>query len=407
MCFSESGVELTLRQVLLPLWNAYSFFVTYANIYEWSPKEQFEEPVAELDRWILSVTGKLVEDVQEALDRYDLSCAANLFQPCVDRLTNWYIRRSRRRFWSDEESLDRQQAFETLYRVLKVMSKVIAPFMPFLAEQLWQNLHLASDEQSVHLSAFPEPFTRDLALEQAHEGAQLAVKLAHALRKGIKIKVRQPLSKVSVIASDPLIRERIASVGHIIKEEINVKEIEFSDDEHAFVTLKAKPNFRVLGKKVGKRMGAVQRAIEHLPYSKLNEFLEKKALSLHLEEGGRVELVEEDIEVTRIVRDGLAALHEGGITVVLDAALTEELLIEGFAREVINKLNTMRREMQLDVTDRIAVSIDVSEKARAWIESWLDYIQEETLARSVEFSANGGQQWDLNGERAVIEIQKV
>jgi isoleucyl-tRNA synthetase len=407
MCFSESGVELTLRQVLLPLWNAYSFFITYARIYGWEAPKSFEQPVAELDRWMLSITGKLVAEVEDSLDRYDLSTAANLFQPFMDRLTNWYIRRSRRRFWSDEDSQDRREAFETLYRVLVALSKVVAPFAPFISETFWQNL--SSTPESVHLAQYPsrEEFVRDRALEKAHEGAQLVVKLAHALRKGLKIKVRQPLAKAFIVTADSEISHLLKTVESVISEEINVKGIEFSEDEHQFVTFKAKPNFRVLGKKVGPKMRAVQHAIDRLPYSKLQEFMEKGILSLHLEQGGRVELSKEDIEIVRSVRDGVVAMHEGGLTVALEVSLNEDLIVEGFAREVVNTLNTMRREADFSVTDRITVCIKTSQKAKEWVEAWMPYIQEETLATSITFGENSGQSWDLNGEMATIAIKRV
>jgi len=406
MCFAESGVELTLRQVLLPLWNAYSFFVTYANIYHYEPPKTFSEPAAELDRWLLSITGKLIKEVEEALSHYDLSTATGCFQPFVDQLTNWYIRRSRRRFWSDEATVDRQQAFDTLYRVLVAVSQVIAPFAPFASELIWKNLTAL---ESVHLSSFPlsGEFSRDHDLEKAHAAAQQAVKLAHALRKGMKIKVRQPLAKGFVATSDSKLKTLLATVLRIIEEEINVKGIELIDDEQRFVTFKAKPNFRILGKKVGSRMRAVQHAIERLPRSKLQEFMDEGKLSLHLDEGGRIELAAEDLEIVREVRDGVVAMHEGGITVALEVGLNEELMVEGFAREVVNKLNTMRREQNLNVTDRITVAIDLSDKAKAWMQAWMPYIQEETLATTIAFEKNNGQEWDLNGERAVIAIIKV
>ena len=328
LCFSEAGVELVLRQVFFPLWNAVSFFVTYARIYSWepfaklaicevpangrasistkpivvtmgeerselchrrheqsavasfakgscTPPSTFAHPKAEIDRWLLSITAKLIADVEEDLDRYDLSTASLRLQPFVDHLTNWYIRRSRRRFWSDEDSQDRREAFETLYQVLMAFSKVAACLSPFTMELIWQTLRAPSDPESVHLSRYPQKnaFPRDLELEAAHGAAQLVVRLAHALRKSLKLKVRQPLPKAFVVTPDTNTRQLLASVKGIIADEINVKEIDFSDDEHPFVTLKAKPNFRVLGKRLGSRMPAVQHALEHLHYSKLQELL--------------------------------------------------------------------------------------------------------------------------------------
>ena len=352
------------------------------------------------------MTAKLVADITKAMDKYDLSTATDFLAPFVDHLTNWFIRRSRRRFWADEESQDRREAFETLYRVLVTFTKILAPFAPFATELLWQNLKREGQALSVHLDEFPAEnvFPRDEALEAAHEAAQKAVKLAHALRKGLKLKVRQPLAKAFIVTKDAKLRDLLTSVEAIIADEINVKRLEFGDDEQKFVSIKAKPNFRVLGKKVGPRMKSVQHALEHLPHSKLQEFLITGVLSLHLEEGGRIELTSEDIEVTREVHEGVVAVHEEGLTVALEVALDEALLAEGFAREVINKLNTMRREADLVVTDRIHVSIDTTERARQWIEEWMPHIKEETLALSITFEKTSGEWWDLNGERAVISL---
>lgn len=408
LCFSEAGVELTLRQVFLPVWNAVSFFVTYARIYQWAPPTTYARPKAELDRWILSVTAKLVSDVEEALDRYDLSGAASRLQPFVDHLTNWYIRRSRRRFWSDEDSEDRRQAFETLYQVLMTFAKIAAPFAPFTMELVWQTLKRREDPESVHLTRYPrkDVFPRDEALEGAHEAAQLVVKLAHALRKNMKLKVRQPLSKAFVVTADPRLRALLISVKEIIADEINVKSVDFSDDEHPFVTLKAKPNFRILGKRVGSRMPAVHHALEHLHFTKLRDLLDHGSLTIHLEDGSRVEVSKDEVEVVRLVRDSVVAMHEQGMTVALEVGLDEALLAEGLAREVVNKLNTMRRDQDLAVTDRIKATIQTTDRARIAIEPYLPYIKEETLTTSLTFAPTNGTEWDLNGEPAVIMIAK-
>jgi isoleucyl-tRNA synthetase len=408
LCFSEAGVELTLRQVLLPLWNAVSFFVTYARIYRWEPPAAYSAPEEELDRWILSVTTKLVCDVEAALDRYDISKASALLQPFVDHLTNWYIRRSRRRFWSDSDSPDRQQAFETLYQVLMTFSKVMAPFVPFTAELVWQTLRTSHDAESVHLSRYPaiDIFPRDHRLEAAHEAAQTVVTLAHALRKTLKLKVRQPLPRAFIVTTDAAVRDLLSSVQGIIADEINVKRIELSDDEHIFVSLKAKPNFRVLGKRVGHRMPAVQHALEHLHYSKLRELLDRGVVALHLDDSTRLEVTKDEVDVVRVVRDSVVAMHEEGMTVALDVALDEALLAEGLVREVVNKLNTMRRDHDLAVTDRITVVIQTTPAAQAAIEAHLAYVMDETLATSIQFGQTAGTTWDLNGEPTVIAIVK-
>jgi isoleucyl-tRNA synthetase len=219
--------------------------------------------------------------------------------------------------------------------------------------------------------------------------------------------VRQPLSKAFVVIADATTRNLLSSVKGIIAEEINVKEVDFSDDEHPFVTLKAKPNFRVLGKRLGSRMPVVHHALEHLHYSKLQELLEHGTVVLHLEDGDRVAVSKEEVEVVRLVRDSVVAMHESGMTVALEVALDEALLAEGLAREVVNKLNTMRRDHDLAVTDRIVVYIQTSDRAKSVLEPFLPYIQEETLATSIVFGpAVKGTEWDLNGEPSVIAISK-
>ena len=404
LCFSEKGVELTLRQLLLPLWNAVSFFVTYANMYQWEPSETVAKD--ELDRWIVSMTEALARNIENSMEQYDVCGAVSQLQPFVDQLTNWYIRRSRRRFWSDEDSQDRRDAFATLYYVLHSFAKIAAPFMPFTAELIWQALKAKGESLSVHFETYPpeKSGSRDPSLEKAHSAAQEAVKLVHALRKGLKIKVRQPLAKAFIVTTDQAKRQLLASMSTIIAQEINVKEIVFGDDEHQFVTLKAKPNFRVLGKRIGSRMRAVQASLDHLPFAKLQEFLEEKHLMIHLDEGGVVELGEGDVEVVRSVREGVVAMCENGITVALEVALDEALLAEGFAREVVNKLNTMRREQGLDVSDRIRVIMQTTPQGKEWIESWRSYIQEETLTTSLSFGETTGTEWDVNGEKTTMSI---
>ncbi len=409
MCFSEAGVELTLRGTLLPFWNAVSFFITYARIYSWKLPEKFSEPVAELDRWILSVTAKLSSDVAEALDRYDLSAATQHLQPYVDHLTNWYIRRSRRRFWSSEDNQDRREAFETLYRVLKTCTQILAPFAPFIAELVWQHLKGISDVESVHHSHFPSSdiYKRDIDLEKAHSLAMAVVQMAHALRKNLKLKVRQPLSKAFIACAEVADRKLLETVTDIISEEINVKEVVFAEDEHSFVNLKAKPNFRELGKRFGKRLPAVQHALEHVAYVKLQEFMHTGCISIHLEEGGKVDLHQTEVEVVRVVREGVVAMHERGMTVALDITLNDKLLEEGLAREIVNKLNTMRREHGLAVTDRIDVTFDSTEKVLSCIEAYRAHICEEALVHQLTFGTCEGEQWDLNGEMAQIRIERI
>ncbi|MBI3236657.1 MAG: isoleucine--tRNA ligase, partial [Chlamydiales bacterium] len=252
--FSERGVELILRQVLIPFWNAFVFLSTYARIYGFKPQERvFKEPKAEIDRWILSVLQKLILDVTQEMERYELSRVSAPIVVFIEQLTNWYIRRNRSRFWSEEATEDRREAFETLYTVLLQLTKITAPLIPFLSEEIYQHLKRPEDPASVHLTDFPL-FEKKNRCEQLEEEMALVLKvvgLGHSLRKEHKLKVRHPLAKAHVVSSNPLILESLNLQKNLIADELNVKEIILEKEEAAFVQLVAKPNFRTLGKKVG------------------------------------------------------------------------------------------------------------------------------------------------------------
>jgi isoleucyl-tRNA synthetase len=407
LCFAESGVELVLRQVLIPLWNAYSFFITYARIYDWKPQPVPSKPEAMIDQWVLSVLNKLIEDVEKGMDEYDLSKAVEPFIGFIDQLTNWYIRRSRRRFWEEKQSLDRDQAFSTLYHVLMELTKIAAPYVPFMSEAIYLNLRQNQMPDSVHLCDFPHYHMerRDKSLEQAMSAVQETVSLGHALRKENKLKVRQPLPAVHIASGDDQVLLFLRDQQHLIADELNVKNVIFSTDEKQFVTLKAKPNFRVLGKKVGKLMKAAQAIIDAFDQKQLNVLENGGAVSLTLN-GEKVLLTPEDVQVERHVKEGLVAATSDSITIALDTALTEDLLIEGMAREVINKINTMRREEGFAVTDRIRVTLQTTERVQKCFEKFGETICGEVLAVSIAFAPCEGTEWDLNGEPAVIALNK-
>ncbi len=409
ICFSEAGVELVLKQVLIPLWNAYSFFLTYARLYNFRPKneEAPEKPESTMDRWILSMTEKLIHDVEKGMDAYDLSQSVEPFVDFIDQLTNWYIRRSRRRFWSDEESVDRFQAFQTLYTVLIQLSKVIAPFVPFIADSIYQNLRMENDPESVHLCRYPAYHSelRDEHLEQAMAKVQEAVSLGHSLRKGHEIKVRQPLAKAYIISSNRTSLKLLEEEQDVIAEELNVQKIVFSEDESQFVTLQAKPNFRVLGKKIGKLMNAAHKVINELPYEQLSKLMAGETVTVVVEDQ-HIELTSNEVEVERRVKEGLVAENAKDITVALDTELTDELLDLGLAREIVNKLNIMRKEQGLDITDRIAVTLDTTDRVKNCIEKHKSSIGPEVLALSFSFGKCEGSSIDLNGDEARVFLER-
>jgi isoleucyl-tRNA synthetase len=405
--FSERSVELVLRQILIPFWNAYSFFITYARIYNWKPSEKFIKPDAIIDRWILSLLNKLVRDVEQGLDAYDLNRGVQPLVGFVEQITNWYIRRSRRRFWEEKTSSDRDQAFATLYQVLLGLTKVAAPFVPFITEAIYRNLRSDKMAESVHLCDYPEydANLRDEKLEAEMAAVQIAVSLGHALRKEHQLKVRQPLPAAHLVSNDQRLIGFLKDQSHLIADELNVKEVFFEHNEEKFVSLKAKANFRVLGKKVGPRMKAVQAAIEKFDQNQLSVLMKGDSLAIEIE-GDKIILTPEDVQIERTVLNGIIAATQDSITIALDTSLNEELLIEGLARELINKLNTMRRDQGFEVSDRIKVSIRSTERVKRAYEKFKEYIHNEVLAVAVQFDHCEGTEWDLNGELAIIAISK-
>jgi isoleucyl-tRNA synthetase len=401
--FSERGVEHVLRQVLIPFWNSFVFLSTYAKIYHWKPESI--RPHALIDRWIVSLAQKLTSDVESAMEQYELSQAVEPLVGFVDQLTNWYIRRCRSRVWADEDTADRREAFATLYAVLIQLSKVAAPFIPFLTEAVYQELKTESMPESVHLCLFPQAGQRDVELEKEMAAAQAAVSLGHALRKEYKLKVRQPLAKAHLITSNHELLEALKKQSQLIADELNVKSIELHPDETKFVQWNAKPNFPVLGKKIGKLIPQAQKVIGAFDRKQILTLA--KGGTVDVEIGGeKVRLEPADVQIERKVKEGVAAGNEGDLTVALDTELNEALLQEGLARELVNKINTMRRDLGLEVTDRIHLIIESTPRLEKCFKEYRDYVTGETLATDVRFAPCPGTSWDLNGEETKIDLRK-
>lgn len=404
--FSERGVEHVLRQVLIPMWNSFVFLSTYAKIYKWTPKSPVSQPNALIDQWLLSITQKLIQDVEQGMESYDLNKAVEPFVQFIDQLTNWYIRRCRGRFWADEDSQDRQEAFATLHHVLLELTKVTAPFIPFLSESIYQELKSNDMPDSVHLCFFPKPEKglRNLALEKEVEAAQSAVGLGHSLRKEYKVKVRQPLSKAYLISSNIELLDALKKQTQLIADELNVKEIEFDEDESKFVQWLAKPNFPVLGKKMGKHMPEAQKVISGFDRKKIAKLAAGDTIEVQIADQ-TFELEPKDVQIERKVKAGVAAGNQGDLTVALDTELNDALLEEGMAREIVNKINTLRREMQLEVTDRIQIQMQTSKRVQDCFEKYQNYIKNEVLALDVQFVPCEGTLCDLNGEEAILCVK--
>ena len=395
--FSEKGVELVLRQVLIPLWNSFVFLSTYARIYNWTPNE--ERSLELIDRWIVSLAQKLAEDVGRELDNYELNAAVPPLVDFVDQLTNWYIRRSRSRFWNNDP-----QAMSTLYVVLLQLVKIAAPFAPFICEAIYQELKRDGMEDSVHLCDFPvaDGALRDRALEEEMAAAQRAVSLGHSVRKQYQVKVRQPLAQAYLISSNEELMNALERQQQLIADELNVKEVTLHREEEQFVKWSVKPNFPLLGKKAGARMPELKRAIEGLSGAQVRTLVAGKSLQM-----GDWLLEPGDVFLERNVKAGLAASNEGELTLALDLTLNEALIQEGFARELVNKINTMRREQGFEVTDRIAIAMQTTPRVKEAFERHRDYVMGEVLAKEIEFGPCEGAAVDLNGESATLHVKRL
>jgi isoleucyl-tRNA synthetase len=410
LCFSEEGVKHLMRHILIPLWNAYGFFVTYANIDGWSPsriRNEFSANV--LDRWIRSSLETLTDRVVVAMDEYDLQRAVRPFVAFVDDLTNWYIRRSRRRFWKSQDDADKAQAYETLYHVLLQVSKVAAPFIPFISESIYRNLRTDDMPESVHLCDFPvaDGRCRDSGLETEMVDVMTVVQLGRQLRADRDLKVRQPLASLHVVSRDERTLGTIKRFEDIILDELNVKKLETSRRDTDLAILKGKANFAKLGPRFGRKVQSVSKVVSQLDQESLEMLAEGQNLHIRLE-GEKAELGPEDVVIERLPKPGLVVASQGHLVVALVTELTPDLLQEGLAREFVNKVQNMRKTADLQVTQRIRVVFSAPDDLRKAVIRFGEYIEAETLCvalEPVEAKPDGATDWDVNGQAASIAIR--
>ncbi|MFW6260164.1 MAG: isoleucine--tRNA ligase [Spirochaetota bacterium] len=385
--YSDDTVRDVLKSIIIPLWNAYSFFVTYANIDGAVPSAPPENPGNPLDRWILSEAERLVEDVTAQLDAYDLQRAIDPVVNFIDLLNNWYIRRSRRRFWRSENDSDKAEAYASLYAVLVKLVTVAAPIIPFVTEEVFQNLRADSQPASVHLLDYPiaDRSRRDFELEEKMAVTRQAVSMGRAIRSLHNLKIRQPLKAIHLVTRESNEKRILIEMEDIVREELNVKDVVFRENEEELVEYSAKANFRKLGKELGKDMREAAQKIEELSGREIQGLIEGTTLSIDV--GGRtLDLTQDDVIIQRTERENLRVLNEGSLTVALDPEITEELRQEGIVRDLIRQIQNLRKESGLEVSDRIRLRISGPEELREAVENNEEYLMGETLALSLDWT---------------------
>lgn len=405
--YNPTGVDEVRRKFFGTLYNTYSFFALYANVDDFDPKAELV-PVAErpeIDRWILSELNSLIKDVDKAFDEYEPTRAGRLIDKFVnDNLSNWYVRLNRKRFWGNAMSKDKLSAYQTLYACLLNVAKLLAPVSPFYADQLYCDL--TGDDESVHLSTFPEADESviNAGLEEKMELAQQITSMVLALRRKVNIKVRQPLHCMMIPAT-PEQQKYIEEVKGLILNEVNVKELKFIEGNGILVK-KVKCNFRVMGKKFGKQMKAVANAVGELTQEQIAE-LESKGLLELMVDGNKLQIEHEDVEIISEDIPGWLVANEGLVTVALEVEMTDELRNEGMAREIINRLQNMRKEKGFEITDRIHVFIEANAATDAAIEAYSEYIKTQVLADYISIENNNGDEIDFDDFKLKIHIVKI
>ena len=388
--YSDEGVREVLKNIIIPLWNSYCFFVTYANIDKVSCTGHMCDsnlPENPLDRWILSVTQTLVKDVTKAMDDYDLSGAIDPIVSFIEQLNNWYIRRSRRRFWKSENDSDKTEAYESLYIALKTFAKVASPFIPFITEEMWQNLKTDEDKESVHLEDYPvynEKF-HDEHLEFKMATVQKAISMGRSLRNQFNIKNRQPLASVALVTRNEEEKKVLAEMLDSIKEELNVKDVIFHEREDELVEYKAKANFKVLGKELGPLMKEAAAKIASLEQNLIQSILDGAKLTIEVADK-TVDLVADKIIVDRIEKEDVKVINEGTLTVGLDTKITEQLKEEGYVRDLVRGIQNLRKESGFEVTDRIILKVGGGPELQCAYEAFEDFIKGETLAVEADWN---------------------
>lgn len=413
--FDLEGITEVRRKFFGTLYNTYSFFALYANIdgFTYTEAEVPLQDRPEIDRWILSELNTLIKNVDESYNEYEPTRAARMVSDFVqEHLSNWYVRLCRRRFWKGEYAQDKIAAYQTLYTCLETVAKLSAPIAPFFMDRLYKDLTQATGKEtfeSVHLADFPL-FNEEIvnkSLESKMEKAQIVSSLVLSLRKKEMIKVRQPLQKIMIPVLDERQKAEIEAVADLIKAEVNVKEIELLSDASGILVKQIKPNFKALGPRFGKEMGNVSKAIQNFTQEQIAEMEKNNAISLEIS-GNTVTLTLEDVEIASQDIEGWLVANANGVTVALDITLTEALKREGIARELVNRIQNIRKDSGFEVTDKVVVKLVREASLQAAVAANAEYIKSETLTDSLEFvdTMENGTEIEFDDVKTKIEVSK-
>ena len=409
--FHGKAVEEGQRKFMGTLWNTYAFYILYAEIDQFDPTkyELDYDKLSVMDKWLLSKLNSMVKTVDDSLANYKIPEAARTLDDFVDEMSNWYVRRSRERFWAKGMPQEKINAYMTLYTALETLIKAAAPMIPFMTEDIYQNLVRSVDptaKESIHLCDFPEVNEAyiDTELEENMERVLKVVVLGRACRNKSNIKNRQPIGKMFVKADFEL----SDFFKEIIADELNIKEVEFTDDVRAFTSYSFKPQLRTVGPKYGKFLGKIKEALAKLDGNKAMDQLNAGEPLKFDFDGTEVVLEKEDLLIDMAQVEGYVSEGDNAVTVVLDTNLSDELIEEGFVREIVSKIQTMRKEAGFEVMDKIIVNVDKNDKIKTIIEDNLDEIKSEVLADNVEFDRINGyeKEWNINGEKVTFSVEK-
>ena len=416
--FDVDGVDEVRRKFFGTLYNTYSFFALYANVDGFTGKEK-EIPVAErpeIDRWIISLLNTLVADVTRYLENYDPTPAARAIQEFVgENLSNWYVRLNRKRFWGGGLSDDKLAAYQTLYTCLETVAQLSAPFAPFISDRIFTDLNAVSgrhSEVSVHLSSFPvaDASLVDRDLEEKMALAQKVSSMVLALRRKVNIKVRQPLSKILIPVLDPVVKEHIEAVRSLILSEVNIKDLEFIEDTTGVITKRIKPNFKTLGPRYGKQMKQISALVAAFSQADIAQLERTDSWTTEID-GVKIEATAADFDITSEDMPGWLVTTEGKLTVAMDITLTDELRKEGLARELVNRIQNIRKDSGFEVTDKIRVTFEKNDALRAAVSAYRDYIATQVLAVEIleteSLTDAATQELDLDDMTVKVLVKRV